>query len=139
MSTPDSAFSIQFLDHVAIRVADMEVSIEWYEKVLGLKTYKLPQWKEFPIMMFSGQCGVALFPANSDDPKLDLSSRNIKIDHFAFNVTKENFNKAINHYKAIGLEYDLQDHFYFDSVYVRDPDGHKVELTTIKVDPNEFY
>jgi len=32
-------FNINFLDHVAIYVNDMDVSIEWYSKVLGLKKY----------------------------------------------------------------------------------------------------
>ena len=90
-------------------------------------------------MMFSGKTGIALFPANSKDPKLDSTFRNVKIDHFAFNVIRENFNKAIKRYTELNIDYDIQDHYYFDSVYVKDPDGHKVELTTIKVDPDEFY
>ena len=32
-------FNINFLDHVAIRVKDMDVSIEWYSRVMGLKKY----------------------------------------------------------------------------------------------------
>lgn len=135
----DNKIKLEFLDHVAIRVANMEVSVEWYQTVLGLKAYRLPEWKNFPIMMFSGKTGIALFPANSKDSKLDSTSRNVKIDHFAFNVTRENFDKAIERYTELKIDYDIQDHHYFDSVYVKDPDGHKVELTTIKVDPNEFY
>ena len=130
---------IEFLDHVAIRVADMEASSKWYEKVLGLKRYKLPEWGDFPIFLLSGKSGIALFPADTTDTKLDPTSKNVKIDHFAFNVTKENFEKAKKRYTQLNLEFIIKDHHYFDSIYTKDLDGHTVELTTIKVNEREFY
>lgn len=135
----NNAIQIDFLDHVAIRVKDMVVSAQWYEKVLGLKKYQLPEWGAVPIFLLSGKSGIALFPANTDDIAMDASSKNVKIDHFAFNVNRENFKKALARYAELGLEYNVQDHHYFDSVYTKDPDGHTVELTTIKVDPDTFY
>ena len=80
-----------------------------------------------------------MFPANLSDPALDLNSRNIRIDHFAFNVTSENFEKAKKRYRELNLDFTVQDHHYFDSIYTKDPDGHTVELTAIKVDEQEFY
>lgn len=130
---------LDFLDHVAIRVKDLEVSANWYEKVLGLKRYQLPKWGGFPIFMLSHKTGVALFPANIADKPIDSSSKNVKIDHFAFNVSNENFEKAKKHYAELGLDFNIQDHHYFHSIYTKDPDGHTVELTTIVVDENEFY
>jgi len=130
---------IEFLDHVAIRVADMEASAGWYEKVLGLKRCQLPEWGDFPIFLLSGKSGIALFPANTNDPMLEPTSRNVKIDHFAFNVTKENFEKAQKRYVELNLEFDIRDHHYFDSIYTKDLDGHTVELTTIKVNEENFY
>jgi len=135
----EESIKIECLDHVAIRVKDLEVSANWYKDILGLKKYKLKEWGEFPIFMLSNQSGVALFPANLKDDYLNPISKNIKIDHFAFNVNKENFEKAILKYKKLGLTFQVQDHFYFDSIYTKDPDGHIVELTTIKVDEKEFY
>ena len=131
--------AIEFLDHVAIRVKDMNVSIAWYQKVLGLKKYQLPKWGDFPIFMLSGKAGLALFPANLTDAQLDFNSRNVKIDHFAFNVTNENFEKAKKKYSDMNLDFNIQDHHYFHSIYTKDPDGHTVELTTIVVDGNNFY
>ena len=83
--------------------------------------------------------GIALFPANLKDPKIDENSKNVKIDHFAFNVTNENFEKAKIKYEELDLDFDVQDHHYFESIYTKDPDGHTVELTTLKVDEKEFY
>lgn len=138
-SGKEEIIKLEYLDHVAIRVRNLEVSVEWYEKVLGLRKCKLEEWGEFPIFMLSNKSGVALFPANLEDEFLNQSSKNIKIDHFAFNVNKENFDKAIKKYEEMGLEFEIKDHYYFDSIYTKDPDGHTVELTTIKVEEKEFY
>ena len=139
MSTEDRNIALEFLDHVAIRVVDINASATWYENVLGLKRYQLPEWGEYPIFLLSGKTGIALFPADINDPKLDFNSRNVKIDHFAFNVTRENFEKAKKRYTELNLDFNIQDHFYFDSIYTHDLDGHKVELTTIKVPEEDFY
>lgn len=130
---------IAFLDHVAIRVKELEVSARWYEQVLGLKRYQLPEWGAFPIFLLAGKSGVALFPAHDADPVQDATSRNVKIDHFAFQVSREQFKNAIKRYEALNLEFSIQDHHYFDSIYTLDPDGHTVELTTLRVDEKTFY
>lgn len=135
----DDEIEIEFLDHVAIRVRDLNASVEWYQKVLGLEKYQLPEWGEFPVFLLSGKSGLALFPANLNDTNLDSKSKNVKIDHFAFNVTNENFEKAKKRYADLNLDFNIQDHHYFDSIYTKDPDGHTVELTTIKVPEKEFY
>lgn len=139
MTDERNKIEIEFLDHVAIRVADIEASAMWYEKVLGLKRYRLPEWRDFPVFMLSGKSGVALFPANTTDAILNPNSKNVKIDHFAFNVTNGNFEKAKRRYGELNLEFNVVDHHYFDSIYTKDPDGHTVELTTIKVNEREFY
>ena len=89
--------------------------------------------------MLSGKTGIALFPANTNDSELDSASKNVKIDHFAFQVSQEAFAKAQQHYKDLGLDFTVKDHHYFHSMYTKDLDGHVVELTTLVVDEKEFY
>lgn len=132
-------FSINFLDHVAIYVKDMSASIEWYTRVIGLKKYKLEQWGEFPVFMLSSKSGIAIFPANLEHETINQNSRNVKIDHFAFNVSNQDFKKARVYFKSINESFQFQDHHYFHSIYLNDPDGHKVELTTIMIDEDAFY
>ena len=139
MCNSENQFKIDFLDHVAIRVKDMETSAKWYQTVLDLKRYKTPKWGAYPIFMLSGKSGIALFPATAKDPLLDNTSKNVRIDHFAFNVNFENFEKAVRKYTELNLVFTIKDHYYFKSVYTQDPDGHTVELTTIMVAEGSFY
>jgi len=132
-------FDINFLDHVAIRVKNMDNSIEWYDRVMGLKKYQLELWGAFPIFMLAGKTGVAIFPANLEHDKNNPLSRNIKIDHFAFNVSNLDFKKAQAHFKSVGEDFHFQDHHYFHSIYLKDPDNHTVELTTLLADETTFY
>jgi catechol 2,3-dioxygenase-like lactoylglutathione lyase family enzyme len=131
-------FRINFLDHVAIKVRDIDISVNWYEKVLGLKKCFLPEWKNYPVFMLAEKSGIAIFPANTNDVESNNEIKQIRIDHFAFNVSNTDFEKAKLHYKNIGQEFKFQDHFYSHSIYTKDPDGHTVELTTI-IDENSFY
>jgi len=132
-------FEINFLDHVAIYVEDMDTSIKWYSEVLGLKTYQFEKWGEFPVFMLSGKTGVAIFPAKLNEEKLASHPPHIKIDHFAFNVLNKDFIKAQEHFNHLSQEFTFQDHHYFHSIYLKDPDNHTVELTTIMVDDANFY
>ena len=129
-------FEIAFLDHVAIRVHNLKASAEWYTKVLGVTQYQVPEWGDFPIFLLAGKTGIALFPEGKG-PKGPAPA--IRIDHFAFQVEPDQFDRALEHYRALGLKFDIQDHVHFRSVYTRDPDGHTVELTALQVPPGKFY
>ncbi len=132
-------FKLDFLDHVAIRVKDITASAEWYEKVLGLAKYQLPEWGPYPIFMLSGKTGIAIFPAQSVNEPVAIDKRQQRIDHFAFQLSHTDFKVAQEHLRELGIDFKFQDHIYFHSIYIEDPDGHEVELTTLTIDPDTFY
>lgn len=132
-------FKIQFLDHVAIRVKDLEASAAWYEKVFGFSRNQFEEWGPYPIFMLAGKAGVALFPADEESLVISSNSNHVKIDHFAFNVTKENFELAKKKFEGLGIKLVQKNHHFFESIYIDDPDGHCVELTTIIVPEDDFY
>ena len=100
----------------------------------GLKRYRIQAWSNFPILIRSGRSGVALFPAQKNDPVINSSSKNIKIDHFAFNLTLDIFEKARRKFKNLQISTQFQDHTYYHSLYIKDLEGHKVELTKLILD-----
>ena len=136
MATP---FTIDFLDHVALRVNDLEVSARWYEEVLGLTPYHIPEWGAYPIFLLAGKTGVALFPAKTGEGPSPPAAIGPGIDHFAFQVSNKSFEKAKAWYAEQKIPYEVQDHHHFLSVYVQDPDGHTVELTTLVGKAADFY
>lgn len=93
-------FQIDHLDHVAIRVRDLQRSADWYERVMGLKRYQFEEWGEFPIMLLAGTTGLALFPAHLSDAPMPIS-KHVKIDHFAFALVRAEFNRARTYFDRI--------------------------------------
>lgn len=133
------SFQLSHLDHVAVRALNPALSVKWYEEVLGLKKYQLAAWGDFPIFMLAGKVGVAIFPADRQRPEFPQQNKTTRIDHFAFNVSSEDFLAARRHYEALNLSYNFQDHHYFHSIYTKDPDGHTVELTTQVLEDQLIY
>jgi hypothetical protein len=89
--------------------------------------------------MLANKYGIALFPSNSNNKLTDTLIKNIRIDHFSFNVNKENFEKAKKRFTAISLDFNIKNHHYFHSIYIKDPDNYTVELTTIVVNEKKYY
>ena len=46
-----SPIHIQQLDHVALKVRDLQASAKWYAEVLGLQKVQPEAWGNFPIFM----------------------------------------------------------------------------------------
>jgi catechol-2,3-dioxygenase len=69
--------------------------------------------------------GVALFQASEGFPP--------GFHHVAFRVTAEAFAAARDRFDREGRAYEFHDHVAALSLYVQDPDGIAVELTTYEV------
>jgi catechol 2,3-dioxygenase-like lactoylglutathione lyase family enzyme len=123
-------FAVKRIDHVALTVRDVQKSIAWYRDVFGLERRHEAAWGDYPVMMFAGDTALALFEAKgavSDAP----DSRSAAImRHLAFHVDRVNFVNAQEALRARGIEFVFQDHSISQSIYLRDPDGYELELTT---------
>lgn len=128
-------FPIESLDHVAIRVQDVDASVAWYERVLGMRKVFEGQWDGVPVFLLvrgASKTGIAIFPRKADAVEPPAGAHRA-IDHFAFRVSGEGFEAAKAHLDSIGQAYSVQDHEVAVSLYMRDPDGITVELTTYEV------
>ena len=118
---------INGLDHTAIPVSDLQKSIDWYCEVLGLSVFQSEEnWGPFPIMVLAGETGIALFPKKEGDDLEYLTTRM----HIAFRVDQDSFRQFQHLFEQKGIGFSFEDHHYFHSIYLNDPDGYKIELTT---------
>jgi catechol-2,3-dioxygenase len=59
--------------------------------------------------------------------------RNLTARHIAFKVDRANFDGAQKEFRDKGIDFRFADHGVCQSVYIDDPDGHTIELTTHEV------
>lgn len=115
------------LDHVALHVADLEKSAAWYEGRFGFQI--LHRW-DGVWMIGKDNIKIGLFlvdkPAAVDDP----DHKKI-IEHFAFSVDGDKFQATIDKFRADGIAVGaVEDTGIAFSVFLEDPDGYKVEITS---------
>ena len=126
-------FKIEALDHVALAVRDVERSAQWYADVLGFKRENEGMWNGVPIFIGNGAAAIALFPACDEAGLISQDRAAVRTLHFAFRTDRENFLCAQDEVKKRAIPFDFQDHEISHSIYFRDPDGHKIEITTYEI------
>ena len=121
---------IEGIDHVALSVLDVERAAQWYIDVLGFKRLHEGIWDGVPIFIGKGTTALALFPAK---PGAGSASDEIRMLHLALRANRRNFLVAQEELKRRGIDFVFQDHEISHSIYFRDPDGHRLEITTYEV------
>ncbi len=124
------SFCVDRIDHVEVFVRDIETSIAWYDRVLGLKeTFR---WDPHPIMIGAGKTTLALFKGDKNAAAPISSSRKDQLHwrRVAWIVEPERFGTAQEHLRACGVTFEGPiDHDIGESIYFSDPDGHPLEIT----------
>ncbi len=126
-------FRLHRLDHVSINAADRQRSIAWYRDVLGLEQQGQPAHDDEPVFMGAFGACIGLFQARTEAPARDYES--VGLRHLAFMVGREDLERAQTHLRDRGVAFRLEDHGSAHSIYLTDPDGNVVELTTYEVSP----
>ena len=125
-SPADAAVRVMGLDHVVLRVADIDRSIAFYEAVLGLHVER--RLAEIGLVQLrAGSAMIDLVPRTEDED----DGRNM--DHFAVRIADMDVPRLTAHLKRHGIDagevrrrYGAEG--YGSSVYITDPDGNTVEL-----------
>ena len=123
------------LDHVVLRVSDIERSIAFYRDVLGcpverrLEEFGLVQLRAGDSLVDLVDVASPLGKAGGDEP--DPSARNM--DHFALTLSSFDEASIRAHLARFEIKADETSRRYGaegfgPSIYLRDPDGNTVEL-----------
>ena len=125
-ATAQSAVRVRGLDHVVLRVADMDRAIAFYEQVLGLHVER--RLAEIGLVQLrAGTSMIDLVPRTEDED----DGRNM--DHFAVRIAEMDVPALTAHFARHGIDagevrrrYGAEG--YGSSIYITDPDGNTVEL-----------
>ena len=131
-----SMFKLQGIDHVALAVADVDRSAAWYVEVLGFERLYSGMWNDVPVFIGNGTTAIALFPREpQDDSPGAPQGRRHELDmlHLAMRADRPNFLAAQQDLKRRGVPFEFQDHEISHSIYFRNPDGHRLEITTYEL------
>jgi catechol-2,3-dioxygenase len=126
-----SHFRLQRLDHVSLNVSDRPRSIAWYRDALGLEPTSVPDQDDEPVFMGAFGACIALFQAQSGANERGHES--VGLRHVAFMAGSTDLELAQAHLANSGIEFRLEEHGNAHSVYVEDPDGNVIELTTYEL------
>lgn len=127
-------FKLENIDHVALTVSNLQHSTKWYQEVLDLERRYEKDWPNEPVMLCVGNTCIALFQAIMTEDAMSPIEAPIGMSHVAFKVDRENFEQARAELAWRGIKLRYADHGISHSVYLSDPDGHQIEITTYDVD-----
>lgn len=131
VSRSEAAVRIGGLDHVVLRVGDLNRAISFYQRVLGLQVERELQQPRL-VQLRAGASLIDLVPASvSPHEAPDKAGRNM--DHFCVRVLGFDATALKAHLHKNGVDPgDVHERYgaegYGPSIYITDPDGNTVEL-----------
>src|ERR1700722_5177937 len=125
--------NISRIHHVAMTVRDGARSAEWYHRVFG---FQLIEKFTRTWLVGSNTCSLGLFQLPVGRPVENLD-QHIAIQHIAFHVEPNDFEKAVGALTDLGIPFEGPDDSGVagPSVFFHDLDGHELEITAYRRQP----
>ena len=130
-STTAAGVRISGLDHIVLRVGDLDRAIRFYETVLNCHVERRLDQPKL-VQLRAGASLIDLVPASAPPGEAaDAAGRNM--DHFAVRVDGFDAAALASHLRQHGIEVaEVKERYgaegYGPSLYISDPDGNTVEL-----------
>jgi len=127
----EGAIRIGGLDHVVLRVGDLDRAIAFYQMVLGMHIERQLEQPKL-VQLRAGASLIDLVPAPASPGAVEgAAGRNM--DHFAVRVDGFDAAALAEHLRRHGVEVgEVRERYgaegYGPSLYICDPDGNTVEL-----------
>ena len=123
------------LDHIGLRVKDVEASLRFYSELLGLKSERVDKWRKgeigFPSVRLNADTLIDFFLSEG---KIDNVIKEVNQDHFCLVIEPTDLEHHKVRLEALGVS--IHDgpgkrwgaHGDATSLYIYDPDQNVVEL-----------
>ena len=125
------AIHVAGLDHLVLRVADLDRAIRFYEDVLGCHVERRLDEPKL-VQLRAGTSMIDLVPGGGA-PRSEEAAAGRNLDHFAVRISTFDFPALAAHLRGHGVavgevrrRYGAEG--YGSSLYITDPDGNVVEL-----------
>jgi|TARA_Y100001947_G_scaffold60078_1_gene50570 extradiol dioxygenase family protein len=123
------------LDHIGLRVKDVEASLRFYSELLGLKAERVDEWRKgeigFPSVRLNADTLIDFFLS---EKKVDNENKEINQDHFCLVIEPTDMEHLKTRLEELGVRIHAGPgkrwgaHGDATSLYMYDPDQNVVEL-----------
>ena len=133
--TSQPLVKITEMDHIVLRVKDVEESLRFYTEILGMESERVDQWRageiRFPSARINADTIIDFFGSDQEP----IGKEGVKNqDHYCMVIEKTDMEALKARFEAIGV--DIQagpgkrwgSHGDGMSLYIYDPDNNVVEL-----------
>lgn len=122
------------VDHLALICSSLEATIQFYSEVIGMRLTRIVQNRDDPTSThiffdMGGGNQLAFFDFPQHGPERTVRGVG-SMHHVALRAMPEKFGAIVARLKQHGVEHSLHGSMEAGSVYIRDPDGILVEVTT---------
>jgi catechol 2,3-dioxygenase-like lactoylglutathione lyase family enzyme len=116
------------IDHIAINIKNLQKTFDWYHKLFGFGI--IHKWTH-TWMIGNESIKIGVFERPEASVISDIDKNIIAIQHFAFLTDKVGFENAVAEIDKMGIPHEpVEDTGIALSIFLTDPDGHQVEITT---------